>query len=445
VLLSRILVGDERKENPPSWSSCALALIFVTAANPGFTPRISFASYGEPGLAVMVGAAGWLAVRLLERLAARRSAAEELLALALILAGLVNIKQQSPALVAAIGLTTLALALLDRRIAFPAALRSVALAVAPAFLLFVTWKLYVRAHFAVGELELMPIEHWPIDKLPEILSRVGLEITHKPYFFGGVLAVAGFFVHRLRHAAMDRTTRVLGMLTGVFLLYNLSLLFTYVAHFGREHSYFRYNIHLSLLLVIGLSLVARDLWLQRHTLLEPRLRRALPGAAVGLMLLLPLIFVNRLRYDLQMPQPVFWDYAKAVAHRVNAGDKVALLLPGDNGSVADMFEAIIRWTAPRRSVEFATETQVSEPALMRLAAAGYQRAVLTCVPATLAGLPPGGAVFLEYRNAAWHAEVLESSSWRPDDPWAQNLSSAPLCRDNGLSTQVAASEFRHDE
>ena len=57
----------------------------------------------------------------------------------------------------------------------------------------------------------------------------------------------------------------------------------------------------------------------------------------------------------------------------------------------------------------------------------------------------GGAVFLEYRNAEWHAEILESSSWRPDDHWTQNLSSAPLCRENGLSTQVAASEFRHDE
>lgn len=427
LLLARALQLDREPGEPLSWTACALGLLLAVGVNPGFTPRISFSAYGEPGSTVMLAAAGWLAAGLLGKLAANQPTGPKITALALVLAGLVNIKQQSPALVGGLAGTMLVLALLDGRIAFRAALRATILAVAPALLLFTGWKLYVVDHFAVGELKLMPISEWRLDQLVQILESVGREVIQKPYFFGSALLAIVLFIRRARRGG-DETTWILGLFTGVFISDNVFLLFSYVAHdhFDHAHSYFRYNSHLSLLLVLALALVGREWWRKRREVFEPW-HKLLVVSPVLLILLLPIGFVDRLRYDLQMPQPIYWDYAKATAERLQAGDKVALLLPGDNDTAAELMTAVIRWTQPRRQVDILVEPVVTNDTLRQLATAGYKRAILSCVPPGLDGLPPGQAVFLKYETE-WHAEVITSDAWRPRDRWTRNLAWAPLCR-----------------
>jgi hypothetical protein len=134
-----------------------------------------------------------------------------------------------------------------------------------------------------------------------------------------------------------------------------------------------------------------------------------------------------LRYDLQMPQPVYWDYARQVAERLDENDRLALVLPGDNGSVASMMRAVIRWTTPHRGVDIRIEKRATPDTLAELAAAGYDRALVTCAPPGFAGLASGGAFFLEHAADGWVAEPIVSRSWRPRDRWTRIVSWKPLC------------------
>src|SRR5258707_15633848 len=104
---------------------------------------------------------------------------------------------------------------------------------------------------------------------------------------------------------------------------------TYIAAFPPEmsveaHSYFRYNTHLSLVLVLSLALAARDFgaaaWLLRHD----RLRLA-SAAVLVLAVLAPVAFAKRLRLDLDMPQPFVWDLAKKSSLHFQEGEPPAPL------------------------------------------------------------------------------------------------------------------------
>ncbi len=173
------------------------------------------------------------------------------------LAALVNIKQESVAFVAALALTVAALGLFDRRVGFWRALARFAPAFLPAAALYLLWRWFALDSFSSGapaELKLLPLDQWHWDVLPQVFARIGEILVEKGVFFAIMLLALGLLVLRLRGRRFDLPSRLLALLAGFFALYNVFLLLTYVALFTHEasadaHSFFRYNTHLSLLLV----------------------------------------------------------------------------------------------------------------------------------------------------------------------------------------------------
>jgi hypothetical protein len=408
----------------PSWSLTALGFLLATLANPGFVPRIDFSPYTETALTVTAMFAGWLFVLNQGELAAGRPPGR-LLPLGLVLAALVNAKQSGLGLVAALAGAAAAAGWGERAVARAALLRAIAIAVLPPVLLFALWR-YYATHAGVAELKALPWGEWNWATMPETLRSIGRVIAEKPIYFGCVALAVASLPPLLRRRGWTPTTRLLAFQAAAFALYNLYLMLAYLAHFpgemGREaHSYFRYNTHLALLLVLSLALALRDVLAE--TGLVGRFRRPAAAAIIALALLTPLGFGYRLRFDLVMPQPLVWDLAQQAKPYLRDGDRLALLLPGDNDSVAEMLAGVLLDVPPRRRGRtLLVRPTADEATLAEAARLGFPLALISCTV-------DGTAALLEYNDGGWRQRAVfpypaDARRWR----WQRFLAWPPLCR-----------------
>jgi len=420
---------------PPSWPACAGGLLLVMALNPGFVPRIDFTAYAEPALTVGVAIIGWLAASILKKLvgeggeAGTVAARPDLVLLSASLVALVGTKQVGIILAFGLILGLVVLALADRRIARGPALAAIVAAALPAMLLWAVWRWYVLTHFASGELKLLPPSAWQFDILPITIANILLAIAEKPLFFTMIALVIFLAIGLTPRKGLTTGTRLLLLTTALFAVYNAFLVLVYVIHMGpvageAAHSYFRYMTHVSLLAVLALTAVAREWLLARRPASEAAGRpRWIAAALVVLVLLVPVAFAKRLRFDLQMPQPLIWGLARDVAGAVRDGERLALLMPGDNGSDSLMLRAALELTPPRRRGLDIYDVSSVEGGLDAAARRGYVKAVLSCAA------PANEAQLLAYDGASWRVE----KSW-PYPPattrerWTTVLAAAPLCR-----------------
>jgi hypothetical protein len=416
---------------PPSWGLIALGFLLATLLNPGFVPRIHFAAYGEPALAAMAVLAARLFVTAQGRLAARRRPTQ-LLPLALILAAMVNIKQTGIGLVAALTGAALISARTERGVQYAGAIRFAGLAVLPAILLYGSWRYHiVRA--GVDELKPLPFSQWNWAHLSATAASAAEVIASKPLYFGCAAIAALVVPTLLRRQGWTATTRLLTFNAALLALYNFFIFVTYIAVFPTEmsseaHSFFRYNTQLSLVLVLSLALVARDLGAAAR-LNREQLRLA--SATVLLVAVLaPIAFVKRLRFDLDMPQPLVWELARRLSDYVSDGDRLALLLPGDNGSVATMLSGVLADTSPRRRLLDLLYRNTADPATLDEAGRlGYNLALISCAPRDWKDLRTGEAVLLRLDLGRWR--VLAEWPYPADavkQRWQHILSWEPLCR-----------------
>src|SRR6185312_323972 len=365
----------------------------------------------------------WLGCRILGGLAERRAGiGHELWLLAHFLVALIGIKQ--------VGIV---LAFADRRITGREAILLPALAAVPGLVLYGVWRDYVLTHFTSGELKLLPESQWDFSILPATLESMALEIWEKPLFFATLILAIVIAIRLLPREGLTQRTRLPLVLLGLFLVYNAFLVLIYVIHMGGiagadAHSYFRYMTHLSLLVVLALMVFARDWWLTREasgTL--PGWRRAVPALAVALILLAPIGFMKRLRFDLRPPQPQVRLLARNLAGAVKDGEKIALLLPGDNGSVSLMLRASLELTPPRRRDLDILDVSQNPRGLEAALARGYRTAFLSCAPA--ADGEGEAAALLVYQDGKWRR--AKSWSYPPvaKGSWTGVLAAEPLCRD----------------
>lgn len=423
LLLARLAEGNDAAA--PGWAIAALGILLATALNPGFDPRYHLSAYSETAVMTALAFAGWHAARGLDRIAGGRDARSDLCLLALILAVLVNVKQESVALAFGIVVTALALAA-TARAHRRQAVAALLLAALPAILLYLGWRWYVLSHFALGELKDLPFAQWHIRELPEILLNMLRAIGGKLVFFAILLGALAAALQRLRRREIDLATRLAALLLGAALVYNAFLLAAYVAHFEGEmgieaHSYFRYNTHLGLLLMTALVLLTRD-W--RWSRFGGAWRRAVPAVLVLLVLLVPLPFLRMLRFDLEVPNLRAYQLAQEAAPLIAGNEHLLLILPGDNGTVPPTLEGVLRYLPPRRrDVDLAVATDLASG----LAMPGYARALLSCAPPGFALVPAGEAALLQHQGAVWQVEA----TWLYPPPapahWSQVLAPAPLC------------------
>ena len=438
LLLARLATRSEEETAPPSWGAAAWGLLLATAINPGFVPRYHLSAYSEASVGVTTAFAAWFALRALERLAGGRAAGRELVLLALGLAALANIKQDSVALAAALVASSLVLALMQPRATRRRTFLSLLAAAAPAAILYLAWRWYVLDHFAVGELKLLPFRQWQFALIPQILLSMAGDVAEKAYFFLAVAAALIGLVYRWRRSGLDRTTRLAFLFAGVALLYNAAIFFTYIAHFNgaigaSAHSYFRYNTHLGPLLMMVLVLLARDIAAERGWTLEASGRRAATCFALVAVLACPILFFGYLRFDLEAAQQRSWLLAGKAAASLDRDGRLALLLPGDNGSLDTMLEALIRFAPPRhRDAELSALREPTPQTLARLAAQGYRFALLSCAPCGFAGVPPQHGALLEHVDGAWRPVSIWSypDQRLPVRP-SHVVADAPLCLPGG--------------
>ncbi|HEX6841360.1 MAG TPA: hypothetical protein VF113_07520 [Stellaceae bacterium] len=434
LLLARLIArGDDGDGFLPSWGATALGLLLATLINPGFVPRFHFSAYSEASVTVTLAFAAWFAARALDRLAAQRAAAAELTLFALPLAALVNIKQDSIALVAGLLASALALALLQGGEGRNRSLVALLLAAAPALLLYGAWRWYVLSHFAVGELKPLPFAQWQFANIPLILRSMLKEMLEKGYFFALAALAIGGLIWRLRRRGLDGTTRVAALFTGVLLLYNAALFVTYIGHFPGQmsveaHSFFRYNTHLGLLLMLTLLLLARDIAAERGWALRGALERRAPAALVTVAMLCPLALASLLRFDLEVPQLRVWQLVAMAKEGLGSETRLAVVLPGDNGSVSAMVEGLLRFVPPAYpDLDLRILTSLAPDTLSRLVADRYRLAVISCSAAGSADLPAGHAVLLRRGASGWRTAAQATYSPPRTHHWAHVLSDAPLC------------------
>lgn len=420
------------RPNPaPCWTLLALGMLLVTLFNPGFVPRFHFSSYGETGLAVTA----LLAACLFIDAQAARAAGERgayLAELALILAAMINVKQSGIGLVLALAGAAIVVGIAERAVPWRRTLVGAVLVLLPAALLYLVWRYYV-GYAGVDELKPLPFGEWNWAVLPAALAGIAGAIATKPlYFVVEAFAIAAFPL-LLRRQGWSLATRFLAFNAAVFVLYNGFLLLTYVAHFSplmseEAHSYFRYNTHLSLILMLALALAVCELGAGMGA--RPRLRRHAGAFVIALGLLAPVALAERLRFDIEMPQPLVWDMASELKPYLKDGDKLALLMPGDNGEIGSLLDAYLANQPPRRrGLVLAYYKTADTAALDAAAAAGYELAAITCTPAGLVGLPPGVGALLKHDASGWKmVATWAQSPGIPLSHWQRTRHWPALCR-----------------
>lgn len=442
LLLARLVAG---RETEPSWSELALGLLLATVLNPGFVPRYHLSDYSEPSVTVALAFAGWSAARFLDRVAAGKDGREALWPMALSLAALVNIKQDSFALAAGVLATAGLLVLVAPGGASRVrTLSRLALAALPAVILYGAWRWYVLRHFAEGELKPLPFAQWQFHALPLILSNMLRVIVGKAFLFASFAVVFVVAAWRWRRS-VDLANRVAALLAGVFVVYNAALVAAYVGHFpgtiGTDaHSYYRYNTHLSLLLMVAAVMLLRAVAAEHLWAVGAAAWRWIVGGAVALVLALPIVLWRPLRFDLEVPQLRTWQMAQAAAPGLGDRDRVALVLPGDNGSVAPMLEGLLRMAPPRRpDLEIAPVDKLGPETLAALDHDGFRLALISCaasLPGLASGLPPDlppdlprdGGALLRRDADGWRAIATWTYPPAPAGArWSQVLAAAPLC------------------
>lgn len=435
LLLARVVQSLGREgAGAPSWGACALGMLLASFLNPGFVPRIYFASYGEASVAACLAIAGWLAAQSLGAMAERGSAGPRLWMLTLVLAALVNIKQESVAFVAGLALTIAVLGAADRRVRFGRMLTRFLPAFLPAAGLYLVWRWFVLNEFSVGELKPLPFDQWHWDVLPQTFARIGTIVLEKGWFFGLMLLALLLLAVRIRRRGLDLPARLLALLLGTCALYNIFLLLAYVAHFSPEesadaHSFFRYNTHLSLLLVLALTTLARAVFEERGWAPSWRKRRLAASFFVLASLAVPMAFAERLRFDLVMPQPLVRALGHDLGTLLKPDDKLALVLPGDNNSVAVMLQSVLRYEAPRLpAVELTVFNRFDDRTLSTLESQGIDKAVISCSLDGGGTLPAHRALLLARAPEGWKPVAV----WRYPEPdgtrWTPMLSPSALCR-----------------
>ena len=413
------------------WGVIAGGMLLVTLLNPGFVPRFHLSAYGETALAATAAMSAWLLVSAQTEIAAGRHREGALFGIGLVLAAMVNAKQSGIGLVAAsagaAALTSLVEGGQQRR----SMLRLVGLSVIPPLALYTLWRYHVSIA-GVDELKPLPFAQWNWAKVPEILTSAGRVVAGKVVYFSCAAVALIAWPVLLRRQGWTLTTRLLAYNASLLALYNGFLLLTYIGLFSREmsiqaHSFFRYNTHLTLVLVLVLALAARDIGIGQW--LVGKRARAVGSLALAVAVLAPVGYAYRLRFDLDMPQPLVRRLATNLKVYLADGDRLALLLPGDNHSVATMIAGVLADTPPRRRSIDLLRRNSADPAMLDEATRlGYRLALISCVPEGWEELPPNQAVLLRYGPGGWHPLAMwPYPKHGPDQRWKAILSRGPLC------------------
>jgi len=334
------LAGREVKPGV-SWGFAAAAILCATAFNPTFIQKIILTAYSDVSTAVATGIVLLSCYHYLEALAGRgrSSSWSGAWQLALLLSLLVNLRQPNIVLFAIFVVSIGILVVLDRRIRVTNYVKQLPLIILPALAVFFVWRFHVSselASFAGSEATFQPFDKWNIAEIPLILKQM-LVVAWKKIGFFGPMAIALFFSVKALRSPSTPFYRIALLCALGFLGYNAFLLLTYVGHFALPNalnvvSYWRYNTHVGMLGVIFIVTAAIIFWVHRKG--EIRVPPKVRAGAVVLVLLLPVAFAPKLRFDLEPPKPHFTAVAKSLEGIIPDSARIFVIDPTGTGEAA---------------------------------------------------------------------------------------------------------------
>lgn len=452
VLLNILFVGllaqlveacRGRAAAAPRWGVLALLFFVALPLNPAFLPEFNLSSYGESTIGITLALATLAALALRERVLEREPSAaiwRAVAVLALALAALVDIKQTS--IVFSVGVAIgLGVLLWRDGVGLRRSAGIALLALLPTVVEHAAWRIYVMSNFVRGENVMLPRSQWHLDEIDKIIASIIKESLEKGYFTLLVLIVlavtarAALAGYRARRAgrppspAEGRTEAGLLMATWAYVL-NFTFLFTmYVIQFPgvlgpNAQSFYRYCTQNGPLFLMALVPVAAGLVAARPHLLA-RLRGLAGGPGFGwlamLWLVVPLISLFYIRYDQRMPVPLLWSMAEALSVPAKAGTALAIVVPSGDQQERTQVTVALQVTTPRRAdLRYEVFAEANDEMLASLRQQGFDRVLLSCVPAGLARFGTGGAVVLAPEGEGWTAiarhafpDMNGPGIWRP--------------------------------
>ena len=407
MLFARVVSG--RGATPPWWA-CAAGLLLAIFLNPGFVPRVFFASYGEASLAVTALFAVWLAGDTDRRTGARRARGRaRMSALALVLAALVNIKQSGIGLLLSIGVDAAGLGpAASTRAPRTRCLRRCGDACVPALALYLIWRDFVPGQLRRRRIEAAAVRRVEFRPAAADCSPASLvTMFQKATFF---LCMAGGWCRRAvvaPRSAGVATALLLGVAAGVIVLFNGFLLFTYIAHFppamaAQAHSYFRYASQLSLLVMLGLIVALRPLWRDGWRAWAPRaVCRALRPCCWSCCCR------GHRRHAALRSRCAAADRLgarpsgrAASSHRATGSPCWCPVIPTIR-SAACCAACCCSRRRSRPRLDIRTETKADAATLDSARPRRISLALVSCTPAGLAGVPPHEAAMLRRSGKGW--------------------------------------------
>ncbi|MBL6931661.1 MAG: hypothetical protein ISR45_01845 [Rhodospirillales bacterium] len=333
--LMRAGVGGDEEGPAPGWVMCATGALVAIVLSTTFAQKVALTSYADIATAASLGMGGLTGWYMLGALAEGRGRQSRNYALqfGLIMMLLVNLKQSTLVLFILLLGGIILTALRDPHVKLSGLGKCLPWMIIPPIIIYIIWRYYVTMELPGREMNMKPVSDWLISYIPEILSKMLLVLSKKGAFLVLMIVIIGFGVRAMIHyrTPFDRLAIIVA---AVFLGHNLFLLFAYVSTFGkfdalRAASYWRYNMQIGLL---GVLFTSYGLGLAWKTYGQGRWNIQKSGwVAIVLMLMAPVIFANKLRFDLFQPIPHFRVVGAEINKLLSDGDALSVVDPKGSG------------------------------------------------------------------------------------------------------------------
>jgi hypothetical protein len=340
LLLARLIADgaaggpDADGDTTPGFGHCALGFLVAAVVPPFIVEKIAFTTYAEVGTAAALAFAailGWQAIEASaggNRERARTRAWQSALALVV----LVSLKQANLALLIVLAGGFLIAGLRRPEISAARVAGLVTAIVVPSVIVYLFWRYHVQLYLPGREFTVRGFSEWNVHLLPETLSTMLGIALRKSGFFALMIVIAGFSLWALfKHRGPFGTLVIVS--GAVFVGYNAFLVFAYMTAFGEGEarhaaSYWRYNMHLGLLAAATASYGGALVW-RRHGAAVRAFRAG--WLAAVLVLALPVVLVNKVRFDLHPPKQYVRTVGAELVRILPPDARLAVFDPGDVG------------------------------------------------------------------------------------------------------------------
>ena len=186
----------------------------------------------------------------------------------------------------------------------------------------------------------MPFDNWQWHHMGQTLLTIASIMMKKGFYFGMMLVLSALSVvalFRIR-SQFDRFVLIAGC---TFVGYNLFLVFVYLAIFhgysgANALSYWRYNMHLAHLGVFCAAYGLSILWREKLAGRFGNTSKYLTKLAVVVLILLPVAFAPKLRFDIRAPKQFVKKVGTEMASILPKGARIMVLDPLANGFYAKL-------------------------------------------------------------------------------------------------------------